>query len=166
MPRRSLLFSFTESASCARTYFSSTSSQTLASWRAFFSCLTCVRMRSPAFSCLWRCDSSSLPPSRFTPGLSAEFLVKTRHTSQLLTGTFSYNRDKCYQMRPSGIPLAWQPWPSVGSCTPLAPETIAHSYLQEPAHKLILKTVVPTVSILRGYCYTCLSNFLTHISLV
>ena len=69
-------------------------------------------------------------------------------------------------MRPYGIPLAWQLWPSVGSCTPLAPETIAHSYLQEPAHKLILKTVVPTVSSPKGYCYTCPSNFLTRISLV
>ena len=56
-------------------------------------------------------------------------------------------------MRPSGIPLAWQLWPSVGSCTPIAPDTIAHSYLQEPAHKLILKTVVSTVSSLRGYYY-------------
>ena len=123
-----------------------------------------VRMPSPAFSCLWRCDSSSLSPSGFTPGLSTEFSVC--HTSQLLTGTFWYNRDKFYHMRPSGIPLACQLWPLVGSCTPLAPETIAHSYLQEPAHKLILKTVVPTVSSLRGYCYTCLSNFLTRLSLV
>ena len=61
-------------------------------------------------------------------------------------------------MRPFGIPLTWQPWPSAGPCTPLAPETIAHSYLQGPVHKLILKTVVPTVSSLRGYCYTCLSK--------
>ena len=67
-------------------------------------------------------------------------------------------------MKPSGIPLTWQPWPSAGPCTPPAPETIAHSYLQGPVHKLILKTVVPTVSSLRGYCYTCLSNFLTRIS--
>ena len=96
-----------------------------------------MRMRSPAFSCLWRCDSSSLSPSGFTPGLSTEFSVC--HTSQLPTGTLPYNRDKCYRMRPSGIPLAWQLWPLVGSCTLLAPETIAHSYLQEPAHKLNLK---------------------------
>ena len=54
---------------------------------------------------------------------------------------------------PSGIPLAWQLWPSVESCTPLAPEPIAHSYQQEPAHELILKTVASTVSTLRGYCY-------------
>jgi len=56
-------------------------------------------------------------------------------------------------MRPSGIPLTWKPWTSARSCTPPAPETIAHSYLQELAHELILKTVVSTVSSLRGYCY-------------
>ena len=146
MPHRSFLFSFTESASCARTSFNSTSSRTLASWSIFLSCFTCVRMRSPAFSCLWRRDSSSLPPSGFTPGLSTELSVKICHTSRLPTGAFSYNSDKYYHTRPSGIPLAWQLWPSIESCTPLAPEPIAHSYQQESAHKLILKIVVSTVS--------------------
>ena len=67
-------------------------------------------------------------------------------------------------MRPFGIPLVWQPRPSAGSCTPLANETNGYSSLQEHVHTMILKSVVPTVSSLRGYWYTCLSNFLTRIS--
>ena len=51
IPHRSLLFSFTESASWARTSFSSTPSRVLASWRSFFSRLTYVSTGSPAFSC-------------------------------------------------------------------------------------------------------------------
>ena len=51
MPRRNLLFSFTESASWAQTSLSSISSRVLASWRSFFSRLTCVSTHLPAFSC-------------------------------------------------------------------------------------------------------------------
>ena len=40
-------------------------------------------------------------------------------------------------MRPSEIPLTWQLWPSAGSCTPPALETIAHPYLQGPVHNMI-----------------------------
>ena len=62
-------------------------------------------------------------------------------------------------MRPSGIPLTWQPWPLAGSCTPPALETTGRSSLQEPMHLMILKSVVPTVSSLRGYYYTYLLKF-------
>ena len=52
MPPHSFLFSFTESASWARTSFSSSPSLVLASWSLRLSALTCVRIHLPAASFL------------------------------------------------------------------------------------------------------------------
>ena len=76
MPRRSLLFSFTESASWARTSFNSTSSRTFASWRVFFSFITFVRTCWPAFTYRRTCCSSSGTIFGLPPGLSADSIVR------------------------------------------------------------------------------------------
>ena len=72
MPRRSRLFSFSESASWARTSFSSTLSLVLASWRLFFSRLTSVSTRWPAFSYRTACRSSG-----FSPDSSATSIIRS-----------------------------------------------------------------------------------------
>ena len=73
MPPRNLLFSFTESASWARTSFSSSPSWVWESWSLFFSSLNRVNIRSPAASCLLASCSPACATS------SASFSLSDAH---------------------------------------------------------------------------------------
>ena len=108
MPPRSLLFSFTESASWARTSFNSSPSWVLASWSLLFFCMTRVSTRSPAAACLCASCSPSCGIPGFCSGLSEDF------GHQILLALLVYKHNivfsqfgNTYQSMPLRILTAW-----------------------------------------------------------
>ena len=129
MLRQSLLFSFTESASWARTSFNSTSSRVFVTWRLCFSCITFVSTRSPAFSCRLAYCSSPTRSSDYLQDCLQNLLLDL-HARRIPTGTchcFLFDQDKYYEIRPSWTPPFRQLRPVAGLCTPPSLETTGYS---------------------------------------